>query len=419
MKNPLIRFINKIAGFALLAFLPAQPVCSLPVAIRDTLHPESISETRVGLEELEITLKPSSISPKTAFGLLSEIVLKPVNFDWRKMNIQSLKGLSLGLTNSSGRFDFYPMPRFAFAWPALGLGDAGWEGVIDRVGVKSNFLELTVRFQKGGESFSRVFQVGKTTREIYGLGKLKGQTRTVLDLDPEPGVRFLRDIISDPTAFRWKMITGNLPDLGGARLGQTNTSGRIDIGLSQRMIYPWTVLGRSEEGWDAVIMSQKTVGEILEFTVRLTKGSRKVFRTFQIHPNFIQDRLPSDKKDSKQTAPRRVLEIGDSLGTKAVSSLILRGPNFDWAEEAGKFPNLVGLRLGETNSRGNIDFSPIPNFMFHWGVLGFHQKGWQAVITGSGVRQGRYDLTVRLSKGGHSVVRMFQIGHFTRILSGQ
>jgi len=374
-------------------------------------------ENNAGLEELEAKLRGEE---KTTFRLLSEIVRRPINVDWEKEKIPPLQGRSLGVTNTAGRFDFYPVPRFAFAWPALGFKGAGWEGVIQRVEVKWNFLELTVEFSKGNESFSRVFQVGKTTRQVFGLGKLKGQTLTVLDLDPAPGVRFLRDIITDPVGFKWKVMTGNLPDLRGARLGQTNTAGRIDIGLSQRMVYPWTVLGHPEEGWEAVIVDQKTVGEILEFTVLLTKDSKKIRRKFQIHSDFTQERMPPEQDRLKHgPITITILEIGGSLGVKALSHLILQPSDFNWTREAKKFPNLAGLRLGETNAQGSIAFSPIPNFMFQWGVLGFNQRGWEAVITESGVRHGRYEFSVRLSKGKRSIHKTFQIGRFTRFLPGQ
>ena len=107
---------------------------------------------------------------------------------------------------------------------------------------------------------------------------------------------------------------------------------------------------------------------------------------------------------------------------RLISELVTRSQDHDWeaADRAGELPDLKGLLLGATDGHGRITFRPVRNYPFEWAMLGSEEKGWEAVVSESGVRNGRFEFTVRFTKEGREPVKkVFQVGPYTRELTGR
>ena len=367
--------------------------------------------------------RTSSAQLKT-HQLLSELILKPSDFKWQDAAnaLPDLRGLPLGQTQENGAISFSPVKSYYFVWPVLGFSEAGWEAVIEQGKVKGNVYELVVKLSKGDRTLRRIFQIGSYTKVLKGRGGQKGKTVTVLDINDRLGLRALGEILAQPDQLGWRIETGNLPDLKNLRLGKTASRGRFLFKILENYRFSWNDTGVPGKGWKGVITRSRIHGKAFEFTVRFTKKKRIIDKTYQFSPLFT-GKIPYRGKDlakAEKGAFMPVLEMGQKLGLKALSELVRKPSDFDWEAEREYLPDLAGLSVGETNGNGQVTFAPEENYPFRWRILGFHEKGWKGFIVKSGVRNGYYEITARLTKKGkRPVLRTFQMGHFTEKVEGR
>ncbi|MBI4972144.1 MAG: methyltransferase domain-containing protein [Candidatus Omnitrophica bacterium] len=351
---------------------------------------------------------------------LSEILTKPVDFNWaaNANRLPDLSGLPLGVTNTLGQIGIYPVRNYIFGWPILGSAKEGWEAFVIKSEVNGNYYQLTVRLTKSGEeSIEKVFQIGHYTRTVRGINENSGKLMEVLDVDDQLGLRALSELVTKPRNSKWDSKAGNLPDIRGLRLGITNKSGRVSFSPVQNYGYDWAVLGTEDGGWQAVIKDSSINNGYYQFTVELTKkGEKPLYRTFQIG-RFTRTLKRSPVRTKDNTV--HILDMDDRLGLRALSELIMKPKNFDWKSNEADLPQLKGLQLGATNIGGRISFAPLKNYIFNWTALGFHESGWNAVITDYEYHKNYVQFTVELTKQRRNpVYRTFQISSVTTNIVG-
>ena len=117
---------------------------------------------------------------------LSWLVTRPVDYDWKEAEeqgeLEHLKGLKLGKTFKRGKISFSPIFKYNYEWSIFGVNEQGWQVEITDVVVRKNTLELIVKLTKEDKVKSKVYEIGKKKKKIFGNGSEKGKTKEVLDI---------------------------------------------------------------------------------------------------------------------------------------------------------------------------------------------------------------------------------------------
>ncbi|MDP2928637.1 MAG: hypothetical protein Q8O01_01055, partial [Candidatus Omnitrophota bacterium] len=126
------------------------------------------------------------------------------------------------------------------------------------------------------------------------------------------------------------------------------------------------------------------------------------------------DPILTGAKDAVTSKPRRRI-MPESL--RLLSGLLIKDVGYDWeaAYAKGELPDLNGP-LKPTDAQGEDTFCPVEYYQFRWRILGSLESGWKPYITENGVKNKNFQFTVRLTKGGRAINRVFQIGPQARIL---
>jgi len=356
---------------------------------------------------------------KEAKQRLSEIITKPVDYDWvaHAGELPDLTGQTIGYTNVNGAIGFSPFSQFVFYWKALGRAEKDWKAVVVDWNVNNGVYAMTVELTKKNEKpVRRTFQIGRFTRTMEGRGKEQGNARQVLDIDDRLALHGIKELLLKPSDYDWVAHAQELPDLKGLTIGITNVKGSIGFTPEENFLFDWILLGRAEKGWKAVVADAGVKNGIYEITVEFTKEGEDPFqRTFQIG-RFTRTLAGVN---SQKGNTKKVLDIDDRLGLQGITTLILRSADYNWQANANRLPDLTGMVIGTTDTGGSINFIPVENYAFSWQALGSQEAGWKAVVAESGVKNGIYELAVEFTKEGEEPRRrIFQIGRLTRTLAG-
>lgn len=235
--------------------------------------------------------------------------------------------------------------------------------------------------------------------------------RTASGLAPEVEEtrRLLGEIVRKPPDFNWAREKNSLPTLTGRTLGEINSAGEIAFSPVPHYRYRWNPLGRVMPGWRGDIVATSFNKSVFELTVRFTKeGHPPLERTYQI--GAATRSIAGHRTQKGHTI--QLLEISEKLGTSALAH-VLTAPEHS-------FPNLAGMRLGETSVGGRIDFSVTPNFIYRWHPLGFPEKGWAGEIISSGKKKNNFQFSVRFTKDGRPPIEhTYEIGLKMRPVFGR
>ena len=341
------------------------------------------------------------INDRLGLRAIGEIIRKEREFK----DVLDLTGLRIGKTDSNGTINFSPYEKFPFYWPALGLNDGDWEGGIIRSGVvKGKYFEFEVRWSKGKQIFNRIYQIGPWERKLLGKGKFAGGVREVLDIDSRLGLQAIGEIIREEKKFE------EVADLTGLRIGKTNSAGKISWDVYGHFQFNWPALGFHGADWEGEIIRSGLKGKYFELQVRWSKEGEKSFnKVYQIGVPWKRKLLGMDNARGQA---KEVLDIDERLGLQAIGEIIRKEREFK------DVLDLTGLRIGKTDSGGNINFSPYENFPFSWPALGFYDADWEGEIIGSDVEGGMFQFVVKFSKNEQELTRWFMISHFPRQLKG-
>ncbi|NQT32510.1 MAG: HEAT repeat domain-containing protein, partial [Candidatus Omnitrophica bacterium] len=380
-------------------------------------------------EKKDTTIPVVDISEKMGAQVLSGMI-GPEWYDAPRSS-PDLSGLRIGKTNKHGCVTLTPHENYSIDWPVLGFYGEGWEGTIVQSGYYHGYHQFTVELVKDGEDpVVRVFQIGPRKKILRGNHREKGKTREVLqlidvqalrqlsDVDgyyEKPGREILAELVADTESFDSMLENKSLPDLRGVYLEKTNKAGRIDLPVKKNFPFPWSVLGRQGEGWHTFITDSSIKNGIYQITVRLVReGEESVERTFQIGP--LKRILPGKHEEKGNNIT--VLDIAEDPGRKVLSRLIYEPVDYFKWKRSGKGHSLTGLRLGKTDEQGVIKLVPKENYEFSWSILGFAERGWDAVVISDHLRDKVIEFTVKLTREGREpVYRTFQISHFRRRLN--
>ncbi|GEM_PF-3803064 len=330
-------------------------------------------------------------------------------------SLPNLAGLRLGKTNKHGVISFAPFEKYTYPWNILGSVEEGWEATITESRFEKDLFNFSVAFTKEDKKTTRRFQIGAFHASL--LGKSEAERKKVRAIDEALGSRPLKELLTRMDDEDFDTYAKVLPNLSGYRLGVTNVSGAINIRLAQHHHFHWRVLGVRGKGWEAVIEDSHYENGIFRLAVRLTRGKgENILRIFQI--GHVHQTIAGQA--SKKGTSIRVRALSDRLGLVPIAEMMRQETIEGFQAVAQTIPNLIGLELGTTNADGEINFSPAQLFLFSWGVLGYRDSGWRASVAESHYLDGIFHLAVRLRKKGRtSILKRFQLGHFTTDLVSQ
>ncbi|MFH1479087.1 MAG: hypothetical protein ABIG92_04855, partial [Candidatus Omnitrophota bacterium] len=363
------------------------------------------------------------ISDKLGLLALKDFIKEPKEFK-EKIKSLDLKGYRIGPVDITGRVTFSPFENYPCTLKILGKAEEGWEAYIVDNEVKDDIFEFTVELTKENEKpVIRKFQIGEFTRPLEYAGEKEGRPdREVLEISDKLGSFALAKIIGRPEDFEKDIKTFDLSSLIGTRIGVTDKKGRISIKVKENYFYPFYILGKEEEGWEAYIVDSLEKSGVIEFNVRLVKDDKIVIKTFQIS-KYTCD-IQGSHAESGNTIS--VLEIGSELGVNKLIELMNKPPDFYKKANKNDLPDLRGLKLRDTVQNGCIDITVFKGFnVFHFPVLGAREKGWESYIIDNDFKDGVFEFTVRLTKKDKAnkgkkpdiVIRRFQIGKTRKTLS--
>jgi len=352
--------------------------------------------------------------------ILVNMLQYPSDFDWEsnKKQIPKLDGVALGKTNTNGTIALQIAPYFRFEWKVLGFAEEGWKVVIEEGRVKNKRYEIVVKSTKQGKkAIIKTFLFGGFTDQVNGAQKEKGNKIEKLVIDEYLGKKAVINLMQKPRAVSWKKYTEKFPYVKYLPLGETDTNGTIRLFFESGFFYRWSVLGFNEKGWDVVIKDGEIKNEHYELTVSMTKkGKKSIVRTFQVGP-FTQKLEGNSTATDGKTLDVLMIGIESEVGKHAIEYLIKKPQSMSWKQYTQQMPDIKGLLLGETDTRGTISVS-MQNYQYRLPVLGFLDKGWKAVIVAAAVKDEFFHLYIELSKDGQKRYRHFQIGKYMKSLKG-
>ncbi|MEW5895821.1 MAG: ATP-binding protein [Candidatus Omnitrophota bacterium] len=380
------------------------------------IGPEIKKLNRVGKDSWHFPKKDVlEINDRAGLKVIIDLINKGKNFDWTgATNLPKLAGLRLGELDSEGKLIFSPQTWYRYTWSVLGFYEDGWEGVVVEGGVKGDVYEFKVELTKEGRPpLNRVFQIGPYTRKLKHIRDPQN-TLEVLDINARAGLKSLATLVTMPKGYDWVLNAEKLPKLKGLLFGKTTVDGILFFCPFPHYFYQWR-LGLKGE-WNARVTDVAAMNNVYEFIVELTKGNKKFLRTFQIGDAARMLRNVANGSEKI----KEVLAISESLGAQVMKKFVMLPPDFDWTANAKALPDLSGLYLGSTDLHGVIRFALSDNYYYYWPVLGFSEKGWKAMIKATWVQDGVFNIVVELTKEGREpVLRVFQMGAFTKIIRGQ
>jgi len=131
--------------------------------------------------------------------------------------------------------------------------------------------------------------------------------------------------------------------------------------------------------------------------------------------------ISADNASNPLTSEASSLGVNSIRATKKLLAELVNKPkDFNWGENQAELPDLRGSPLGLTKAEGRINFNVGTYFTYIWQVQGLRKSGWNTTITESGVVDGKYQLTLQLTKDGEETIyRTFQIGPKRKRIAGK
>jgi molybdopterin converting factor small subunit len=351
---------------------------------------------------------------------LSELVTKPVGYDWvaNQNNLPQLDGFLLDL-KGNGTVQFNPFEKFRYDWFILGRNESGWTALILEGGVKNGFYQLRVKFfnKDKKESFERTFYLLDTEKDLVFVSKgSRPKELRALDFTDSPGRRIMEKLVCVKKESEQEAIIAQADYYRGARIGRADGGGMMFLAPTPSFKYKWKILGFKEAGWEAFIEEiKKEMGQLTVAVLLIKNGFSPIRRKFQIGPYKINIGKFKNKDQRKE-----FYRISHRMGIIAIRKLITKPRNISWDEYLQSFPDIVGLFLSPTYLHGRIAFSVGPDILFSWSVLGTAGAGWQPRIIAFGIVNGLCRLILEYTKIGEDIFyRSFQIGPFRKMVPGK
>ncbi len=376
------------------------------------IHPPARSEAR-SFEELNISALPLSSSLRSKANLIFPAVNVKTMGDLRGVPDQVLREAK----SSTGQFSFTHEEILAVRAAVI------------------NF-ERAYQNQQEQQKILHAQESQDRQEKFVNRTRIKELRSRILSQKFDMGV-YLAYLMLKPAGETWAQYLDGMPDFTGTK-GKVDKYGLVKFSVFTGRQFVWRVLGFSDnqEREIEIIEARILSDNLFEFKVLMTvSGSEPIERIFQIGPH--KEKLA--KTSGHEGRERWVLKISDQLGLavyddeiNALRSLaelvsnpvILVSPQkVNWTKILPKILSLKGVRLGETNANGVLNFTPAAGHQFVWSILGFSEKGWRAQIQDVFVDQGNLKVAILLENAQtkksrkKTLQKVFQVGPSTRKVS--
>ncbi|HCM42022.1 MAG TPA: 3-methyl-2-oxobutanoate hydroxymethyltransferase [Candidatus Omnitrophica bacterium] len=376
------------------------------------IHPPARSEAR-SFEELNISALPLSSSLRSKANLIFPAVNVKTMGDLRGVPDQVLREAK----SSTGQFSFTHEEILAVRAAVI------------------NF-ERAYQNQQEQQKILHAQESQDRQEKFVNRTRIKELRSRILSQKFDMGV-YLAYLMLKPAGETWAQYLDGMPDFTGTK-GKVDKYGLVKFSVFTGRQFVWRVLGFSDnqEREIKIIEARILSDNLFEFKVLMTvSGSEPIERIFQIGPH--KEKLA--KTSGHEGRERWVLKISDQLGLavyddeiNALRSLaelvsnpvILVSPQkVNWTKILPKILSLKGVRLGETNANGVLNFTPAAGHQFVWSILGFSEKGWRAQIQDVFVDQGNLKVAILLENAQtkksrkKTLQKVFQVGPSTRKVS--